>query len=83
MSKRAKEKSVPPEGQNFSKNKIFDVLTLCDLNRFKKILIVSEKLNFRNITYQENAPDLAQFWLKNAQIWCIYMIINIFKIQFL
>ena len=83
MFKRPKEKSVQPEGRDFSKNKIFEVLTLCGSNRLKKFLTVSEKLNFKNITYQENAPDLAQFWLKNAQIWCIYMIVNILKIQFL
>ena len=46
MFKRPKEKSVRPEGQNFPKNKIFEVLTLCGSNRFTKFLIVAEKMNF-------------------------------------
>ena len=46
MFKRPKEKSVWPEGQDFSKNIIFEVLTLCGSNRFKKFLIVLEKMNF-------------------------------------
>ena len=59
MFKRPKEKSVPPEGQFFSKNIIFEVLTLCGSNRLKKFQIVLEKLNFKNISYHENAPDLS------------------------
>ena len=61
MFKRPKEKSVQPEGRDFSKNKIFEVLTLCGSNRLKKILIVSEKLNFQNIYNHVNAPDLSIF----------------------
>ena len=72
-----------PEGHDFQKNIIFELLTLCGSNRLKKFLLVSEKLHFQNITFHGNAPDLAQFWLKNAQIWCIYMMINILKIHFL
>ena len=72
-----------PEGRDFQKNIIFELLTLCGSNRLKKFLLVSEKLHFQNITFHGNAPDLAQFWLKNAQIWCISMKRNIFKIDFL
>ena len=61
MFKRPKEKSVQPEGRDFSKNKIFEVLTLCGSNRLKKFLIVSEKLNFQNIYNHVNAPDLSIF----------------------
>ena len=61
MFKGPKEKSVRPEGQDFSKNIIFEVLTLCGSNRFKKSLIVSEKLNFQNIYNHVNAPDLSSF----------------------
>ena len=49
MFKRPKEKSVRPEGQNFSKYIIFEVLTLCGSNRFKKFLMVPEKFNFQNM----------------------------------
>ena len=55
MLKSLKEQSVRPEGQDFSKNIIFEVLTLCGSNRFKKFLIVSEKLIFLNITFHGNA----------------------------
>ena len=61
MFKRQKEKRVRPEGQDFSKNKVFEVLTLCGLNRLKKFLAVSEKLNIQNIYNHVNAPDLSSF----------------------
>ena len=57
-----------PEGRDFQKKLIFELLTLCGSNRFKIFLLVSEKLHFQNITFHGKAPDLAQFWLKNAQI---------------
>ena len=52
---------MQPEGQDFQKNIIFEVLTLCGSNRFKKFLIVSEIQHFKNITYHGNAPDLSIF----------------------
>ena len=50
---------MQPEGHDFQKNKIFEVLTLCGSNRFKIFLIVSEKSHFWNITFLGNAPDLS------------------------
>ena len=53
------------------------------LKPFKKNLIVSEKFNFKNINYHENAPDLSLFEPELHQIWCISMISNILKNEFL
>ena len=52
-------------------------------NRFKKFLIVSEKLIFQNITFRGNAPDLSIFDPEMSQIWCISTKSNILKYQFL
>ena len=62
---------MQPEGRDFQKNIIFELLTLCGSNHLKKFILVSEKLHFQYITFHGNVPDLAQFWLKNAHIWCI------------
>ena len=37
---------MQPEGQDFEKNEIFEVFTLCGSNCFKIFLIESEKQNF-------------------------------------
>ena len=72
-----------PEGQDLQENIIFEVLTLCGSNRFKKFLIVSEKPHFKNITFHGNAPDLSILDQELSQIWCISMKSNILKMLFL
>ena len=69
MFKRPKEKSVRPEGQDFSKNIIFEVLTLCGSNLYKKNPDSFRETGFLKYQISWKSTKFNNFWSNMVEMY--------------